>query len=291
MRTYSPKASEITRAWHVVDAEGLVLGRMATEVARILRGKHKPTFAPHIDTGDHVIIINADKVVLTAGKAEARSSTATPGYPGGIKHARPTPTCSPTKPEEAVRRTIRGMLPKNRLGRQMLTQAQGLRRPDPPARSPAARRPSTSTTPAPGSSRRTEHRSMSTAPRPDHRPPQARRRPRPRSVRAPARSRSTSARSRTTSRSRHAPHDPHRAAARSPSTAEVYDVDATIDGGGVTGQAGALRLGIARALIALDAELRAELKKAGFLTRDAREKESKKYGLKKARKAPQYSKR
>ena len=71
MRTYSPKASEIERAWHVVDAEGLVLGRMATEVARLLRGKHKPTFAPHIDTGDHVIIINADKVVLTAGKAEA----------------------------------------------------------------------------------------------------------------------------------------------------------------------------------------------------------------------------
>ena len=87
------------------------------------------------------------------------------------------------------------------------------------------------------------------------------------------------------------PDDPHRAAARSPSTDEAYDIDATIDGGGVTGQAGALRLGIARALIELDPELRAALKQAGFLTRDAREKESKKYGLKKARKAPQYSKR
>ena len=74
VRTYTPKASEITRTWYVVDAEGLVLGRLATEVARILRGKHKPTFAPHIDTGDHVIVINADKVVLTVeqGRPEAR---------------------------------------------------------------------------------------------------------------------------------------------------------------------------------------------------------------------------
>ena len=87
-----------------------------------------------------------------------------------------------------------------------------------------------------------------------------------------------------------APDDRHRAAAAHRDR-EVYDVDATIDGGGVTGQAGALRLGIARALVELDPELRATLKKAGFLTRDAREKESKKYGLKKARKAPQYSKR
>ena len=86
MPTYSPKASEITRAWYVVDAEGLVLGRLATEVASVLRGKHKPTYAPHIDTGDHVIIVNADKVVLTADKARPQAaSTATRGYPGGIK--------------------------------------------------------------------------------------------------------------------------------------------------------------------------------------------------------------
>ncbi len=77
MRTYSPKASEVERAWHVIDAEGLVLGRMCTEAARILRGKHKPVFAPHMDMGDHVIIINADKVVLTSNKAEKRVSTAT----------------------------------------------------------------------------------------------------------------------------------------------------------------------------------------------------------------------
>ena len=70
MPTYTPKASEIERAWHVVDADGLVLGRMATEVARVLRGKHKTMFAPHLDTGDHVVIVNASKVVLSAGKAE-----------------------------------------------------------------------------------------------------------------------------------------------------------------------------------------------------------------------------
>ena len=72
MRTYSPKASEIQRAWHVIDADGMVLGRLCTEAARILRGKHKTTFAPHIDTGDHVIIVNADKVVLTSGKADVK---------------------------------------------------------------------------------------------------------------------------------------------------------------------------------------------------------------------------
>ena len=85
MTTYSPKASEITRAWHVIDAEDLVLGRMCTEAARLLRGKHKPTFAPHIDTGDHVVIVNASKVVLTKGKAAKKGVYRHTGYPGGIK--------------------------------------------------------------------------------------------------------------------------------------------------------------------------------------------------------------
>jgi large subunit ribosomal protein L13 len=119
--TYSPKASEIQRSWHVIDAEGLVLGRLATEVATILRGKHKPTYTPHLDTGDHVIIVNADKVVLTSGKAERKNVYRHSGYPGGLK----TQTYADLlarRPEEAVRRTIRGMLPKTRLGRQMITK-------------------------------------------------------------------------------------------------------------------------------------------------------------------------
>ncbi len=119
MRTYSPKASEIDRTWFVVDAEGLVLGRMATEVARVLRGKHKPIYASHLDTGDHVIIVNADKVVLTAGKAEKKLVFRHSGYPGGIKEQTYADLLA-KKPAEAVRRSVRGMLPKNRLGRAQL---------------------------------------------------------------------------------------------------------------------------------------------------------------------------
>jgi len=117
--TYSPKASEIQRSWYVVDAEGVVLGRLATEVARVLRGKHKPIYAPHLDTGDHVIIVNADKVVLTSNKAGAKQVYTHSGYPGGIK-AESYASLLDRKPEDALRRSVRGMLPKNRLGRQML---------------------------------------------------------------------------------------------------------------------------------------------------------------------------
>jgi large subunit ribosomal protein L13 len=119
MRTYSPKLSEISHEWHVVNADGLVLGRMATEVARILRGKHKVIFAPHIDTGDHVIIVNAKKIVLTSGKADRERVYRHSGYPGGIKSETYGEMLA-RKPEDAIRRTIRGMLPKGPLGRQML---------------------------------------------------------------------------------------------------------------------------------------------------------------------------
>lgn len=119
MRTYTPKAGEIQRGWHVVDADGLVLGRLATEVARLLRGKHKPTFTPHLDTGDHVIVINADKVVLTSDKGDKVFVHRHSGYPGGIR-TQSYGELLRTRPEDAVRRAVRGMLPKNRLGRQML---------------------------------------------------------------------------------------------------------------------------------------------------------------------------
>lgn len=121
MRTYSPKASEITREWWVIDAEGMVLGRLATEVARVLRGKHKTMFAPHMDTGDHVIVVNAEKIVLTAGKADRKVLYRHSGFPGGIK-SQSYADALDRKPAEAVRRTIKGMLPKNRLGAQMLTK-------------------------------------------------------------------------------------------------------------------------------------------------------------------------
>jgi large subunit ribosomal protein L13 len=119
VRTYSPKPADIQRAWHVVDADGLVLGRLATEVASILRGKHKPMFAPHMDTGDHVIVVNAAKVVLTAGKEGKKEAIRHSGYPGGLKR-RSYVDILAKHPEEAVRRAVRGMLPKGPLGRQML---------------------------------------------------------------------------------------------------------------------------------------------------------------------------
>ena len=119
MRTYSPKASEIERAWHVIDAEGMVLGRLCTEVARVLRGKHKPIFAPHIDTGDHVIIVNADKIVMTKGKADKEKVYRYSGYPGGLK-SESYQNLLDRKPADAIALSVRGMLPKGPLGRQMI---------------------------------------------------------------------------------------------------------------------------------------------------------------------------
>jgi len=119
--TYSPKATDITRRWYVVDADGLVLGRLATEVARVLRGKHRPIYTPHLDTGDHVIIVNADKVVLTANKATQKKVFRHSGFPGGITEQTYGEALA-RKPADAVRRTIRGMLPKHRLGRQQLSK-------------------------------------------------------------------------------------------------------------------------------------------------------------------------
>jgi len=117
--TFSPKPTDIKRAWFVIDADGLVLGRVATEVARILRGKHKTIFAPHVDTGDHVIVVNADKIVLTADKGDKKIVYRHSGYPGGLKRQTYGQLLS-ARPTEAIRRSVRGMLPKNRLGRQQL---------------------------------------------------------------------------------------------------------------------------------------------------------------------------
>jgi large subunit ribosomal protein L13 len=121
VRTYSPKPSEIERVWYVVDAEDLVLGRLSTEVARVLRGKHRPIFAPHIDTGDHVIVVNAAKVVLTANKADKSFSYRHSGYPGALT-ATSYAELLRTKPEELVRKSVKGMLPKGTLGRKMFTK-------------------------------------------------------------------------------------------------------------------------------------------------------------------------
>ena len=121
MRTYTPKAAEITRQWHVIDATDVVLGRLASQTAVLLRGKHKPTFAPHVDTGDFVIIVNADKVALTGAKLEQKKAYRHSGYPGGLK-AESYQVLLEKNPAKAVEKAVRGMLPKNSLGRQQLTK-------------------------------------------------------------------------------------------------------------------------------------------------------------------------
>jgi large subunit ribosomal protein L13 len=121
VRTFSPTPNDIDRVWHVIDADGMVLGRLATEVATLLRGKHKPTYAPHMDMGDHVIVVNADKVVLTSDKAGKKLAYRHSGYPGGLRSTRYSDLMA-SKPQEVVRRSVRGMIPKTALGRQQLTK-------------------------------------------------------------------------------------------------------------------------------------------------------------------------
>jgi large subunit ribosomal protein L13 len=123
MKTYSPKPRDIERRWYVMDAGGAVLGRLASEVAAILRGKHKPMFAPHMDTGDHVIVINAQDVELTGGKRETKIAYRHSGYPGGLTATKYGKLLT-EKPVFAVEKAIRGMLPKNSLGRAMLRKLQ-----------------------------------------------------------------------------------------------------------------------------------------------------------------------
>jgi len=119
VRTYAVKAGEIQRRWYVVDAQGKTLGRLATEVARILRGKHKPTFSPHLDVGDHVIIINADKIQVTGKKLDTKRYYRYSGYLGGLKSIVLREQLE-KHPDRVLIHAIRGMLPKNRLGRAML---------------------------------------------------------------------------------------------------------------------------------------------------------------------------
>ena len=121
MRTYSPKPGEIERQWHVIDASDVVLGRLATQAAALLRGKHKPVFAPHVDTGDFVIIINASKVALTGNKRQTKMAYRHSGYPGGLTSVRYEDLLQ-TRPEKAVELAVKGMLPHNRMGARQITK-------------------------------------------------------------------------------------------------------------------------------------------------------------------------
>ncbi len=131
MVTISAKAKDVERKWHLVDAEGKVLGRLASRVANVLRGKHKPIFTPHVDTGDFVVVVNADKVRLTGGKLDKKLYFRFSGYPSGLK-SKSAREMLEQKPEELIRLAVRGMLPNNRLNRRVLTKLKVYAGPDHP---------------------------------------------------------------------------------------------------------------------------------------------------------------
>jgi large subunit ribosomal protein L13 len=131
VRTFSPKAGDIQQQWHVIDASDVVLGRLASHAATLLRGKHKPIFAPHVDTGDFVIVINAEKVALTGRKLEQKQAYRHSGYPGGLRAVGYRDLLE-RHPERVIEKAVRGMLPKNSLGRSMLRKLKVYAGPDHP---------------------------------------------------------------------------------------------------------------------------------------------------------------
>jgi len=138
VRTYSPKPADIQREWHVIDATDVVLGRLAVQTATLLRGKHKPTYAPHVDCGDFVIIVNADKVALSGDKKTTKLAYRHSGYPGGLS-ATPFGELLEKHPRRAIEKAVWGMLPKNRLGRQMLKKLKVYGGPEHPHQAQKAR--------------------------------------------------------------------------------------------------------------------------------------------------------
>jgi large subunit ribosomal protein L13 len=131
MRTYQATAQDRERDWYVVDAEGKTLGRLATQIADVLRGKRKPTFTPHIDVGDFVIVVNAERIEVTGNKRADKRYYRHSGYPGGLK-SRTLQEMLDRRPEEVIRRAVKGMLPRNRLGRKQLTKLKVYAGPDHP---------------------------------------------------------------------------------------------------------------------------------------------------------------
>ena len=131
MKTYSPKAKEIEMHWHVLDAQGRPLGRLASEVAQLLRGKHRPTFAPHLDNGDYVVVVNASKMKVTGTKTQQKIYHRHTGYPGGLRST-PLGNLLEKHPDRVVQQAVKGMLPHNRLGAQLLRHLKVYGGPDHP---------------------------------------------------------------------------------------------------------------------------------------------------------------
>ena len=281
MKTWNAKPAEVQRRWYIVDAEGQTLGRLATQIADTLRGKRKPEYTPHVDTGDFVVVVNAEKVAVTGKKLEQKLYHRHSGYPGGLR-SRTLAEQLERRPTEVLRKAVKGMLPRNRLGRAQITKLKIYAGPD---------HPHEAQMPEPLGRRHTEGQGR---------------------VSDIAQYRGTGKRKTSVARvilrpgdgttwingrplEDYFPREALRTAAIAPLAISglegKFDLRARLHGGGIAGQAGALRHGIARALVEADPNLRVTLKREGFLTRDAREVERKKAGLKKARKRPQFSKR
>ena len=252
MQTYMANPDKIERKWYVVDADGCTLGRLASGVASVLRGKNKPQFTPHVDTGDYVIIVNADKIKVTGKKLEQKIYYNHSDYVGGMRETTLKEMLA-KKPERVIELAVKGMLPKGPLGRSMYTKLFVYAK-------------------FYGTGRRKK---------------------------SIARVYLVPGTGKITINKRDIDEyfglDTLKVIVRQPlaatETEGKFDVLVNVHGGGYTGQAGAIRHGVARALLQADNDYRPVLKAAGFLTRDPRMKERKKYGLKAARRAPQFSKR
>ena len=274
-KTWTAKPGEISRDWYVVDAEGKTLGRLATQIADTLRGKNKAVYTPHVDTGDFVVVVNAEKIAVTGQKLDQKMYHRHSGYPGGLR-SRTLREQLERRPTEVLRKAVKGMLPRNRMARQQITKLKIYAGPVHPHEAQAPKPLEVTVVAEQAQYLGTGKRKTSVA----------------RVILRPGDGK-TWFNGRTLED--YFPRMTHRMAALSPlKTAGVegtFDIRVRVHGGGPSGQAGAVRHGIARALVEADPELRIPLKREGFLTRDARQVERKKAGLHKARKAPQFSKR
>ena len=259
MSTTLAKPAEVNRTWYILDAEGKPLGRVAAKAAHILRGKHKPTYTPNVDCGDHVIIINCSKAILTGRKLEQKKFYWHTGWIGGLKSISYKDLMA-NQADRAMTIAVNGMLPNNSLGREQIKRLRTYK--------DAAHK----------------HEAHYGTGRRKHSVARVRIYPGSGNVTINGRGIDDYFGLETL-----------KLIVRQPlavtDNLDKFDIVCTVAGGGVTGQAGAIRHGLSRALLEFDPELRPVLKKAGFLTRDPRMKERKKYGLKAARRAPQFSKR
>ena len=316
MKTFSAKPAEIEKKWVMIDATGLVVGRLASIVAMRLRGKHKPTYTPHVDDGDNVIVVNAEKIVLTGKKRENKVYRHHTGYIGGIKERTARSILEGKFPQRIVEKAVERMLPRGPLGRVQLGNLRVYAGPDHPhaAQQPrdAGRRRHE---PQEHEERLTMAETMQSLDQLSALKPAAA--PETAEIRAEARQagpclchrqaqgrggagvgeagrrqdhRQYPRRSRFISRRpvlRMLIQQPLVATSRN----GQYDVTCTVSGGGLSGQAGAVRHGLSKALMNYEPDLRGALKRGGFLTRDPRVVERKKYGRAKARRSFQFSKR